>query len=65
MYSRLTGLKLHKIILSNVSCGAVGVGERKEWERTARVPVLWAGRLERTAHAFHMAPGGHLAVLSH
>ena len=31
----------------------------------ARVPVLWAGRCGRTVHAFHAAPGRHLAVLSH
>ena len=52
---------------SIVYCGVVGVVERGvgEYPRPARIPVLWVGRLGRTVHAFHMAPGGHLAVLSH
>ena len=34
-------------------------GERGDWLE------FWAGRHRRTAHAFHMALGGHLTVLSH
>jgi hypothetical protein len=30
----------------------------------ARVLVLWVGGLGRSVHAFHEAPGEHLAVLS-
>jgi hypothetical protein len=56
-----------ELTLYQQNFGPVGVGERGEWEGThsARVPVLWAGRHRRTAHAFHLALGGHLVVLSH
>ena len=55
---------LHCSYLEVMLCRAVGVGERGEWERTARVLVLWVGELGRSVHAFHEALGEHLAVLS-
>jgi hypothetical protein len=42
--------------------GKRGVGENT---CPARVQVLWAGRGGRTVHAFHAAPGGHMAMLCH
>ena len=41
--------------------GGGGVGENP---LLTRVPVLWVGEHGRTEHAFHVALGGHLAVLS-
>jgi hypothetical protein len=52
------------------SCGAGGIawGKRGVGER-ARVPLeFWcSGRVDRGGlpDAFHVAPGGHLAVLGH
>jgi hypothetical protein len=43
-------------------CGERGVGENTH---PAIVSTLWVGRHRKTMHAFHGAPGGHLAVLSH
>jgi hypothetical protein len=43
---------------------AVGVGERGSGRKpaNARVLVLWVGGRRRLSRAFHVAPGGHLAV---
>jgi hypothetical protein len=51
-----------------VISGALDMWEKREVGECpcpARVLVLWAGGRKRTVHAFHAAPGGHLAVLSH
>ena len=51
-----------------VSCGAMGVGERGEWERTRILPEFqcsWWADVGGLPNGFHTAPGGCLAVLSH
>jgi hypothetical protein len=49
-------------------CGAAGVGGKREWEKTCVLPEFWcSGRADvgGLPHAFHVAPGGCLAVGSH
>jgi hypothetical protein len=46
-------------------CGCVGKRGVGENPHPTRVPVIWVGRRRRTVQAFHMAPDGCLAVLSH
>jgi hypothetical protein len=56
------------LFMGVVISGALDMWEKREVGECpcpARVLVLWAGGRKRTVHAFHAAPGGHLAVLSH
>jgi hypothetical protein len=59
----LSFLQTFPYTLRGLGCG----GKRGEGENPhpARVLMFWAEGHGRTAHAFHGAPGGHLAMLNH